>query len=233
VLQWSVPIAANGCALLVAATDERVACMTTGGVVVFNATGTLIWSAAALPVSNAMAFDASGNLWIAGGVYCSHGLCAALVKLDASGATVASDSVVDPARIGQWNALSIGPTGDVYVTGLSRPLPTMTFPPSDMMTARYDNAAVRQWTTTYVGAGNWNDVGTVVFAASDGAIVGGRVHDTIAPSLAVIKYGATALAVAAPSEVPLIAAPLVLILSMLVGIAGANAVGTRRRSCPR
>ena len=96
-------------------------------------------------------------------------------------------------RSGEWNALSIGPAGDVYVTGLSRPPPNPTFQPSDMTTARYDNAGVRQWLTTYVGAGNWNDVGSAIVATSDGAVVGGTVHDTAATSVAVIKYGATVL----------------------------------------
>jgi hypothetical protein len=142
---------------------------------------------------------------------------------------LASDTVVDPSNIGEWRALSIGPTGDVYVTGLSRPVTTGTFPPSDMITARYGSAAVRQWLTTYAGAGNWNDAGTAIVAMSDGAIVAGTVHDTAAPSSAVIKYSAAPLAAAEAREVPVIALPLALVLSALVGIAGIGAVGGRGR----
>jgi hypothetical protein len=133
-----------------------------------------------------------------------------------------------PFASANGTALSIGPTGDIHVTGLSRPVTTGTFPPSDMITARYDSGAVRQWFTTYAGAGNWNDVGSAIVATADGAIVGGTVHDTAAPSSAVSKYGAAPLAAAEPHDVPVIALPLALALSALVGMAGIRAVGARR-----
>jgi hypothetical protein len=194
-LQWSVPIDNAGCSIIAADASERVACMTR-------------WS-------DRLRSERDGRVGPgAGGGERGHGVRRLGQPLGVRTYGLQHRTLsrhVDQAER-QWNGCRHrhdrrrhafgGVAGDGNRPGRRRLRDGIVaaaaepdLPTERMITARYTSDGVRQWLATYSGAGNWNDVGDAIVATADGAVVGGTVHDTASASLAVIKYGATALAV--------------------------------------
>ena len=182
VLQWSRDLADRPCGVLIAGPGGRVACTRPLAIEVIEADGSLAWEAATSGEAVLDAeFDASGNLWLAGGnctiVELVNVCTPRLWKRNPAGVLVASDAAPDRGGLGTWDDLSVAPNGDVYVASL-------------MVTARYDPTGVRQWTSAPRGSARERNN---LVAFMDGAVVGGIDRSTPGHDVTVLKLGAVAL----------------------------------------
>jgi hypothetical protein len=203
VVDWTTSTTgAKGCSKLALGAADQIGCLSSVAgqarrvVDLLAPTGAPVRMGLASGV-NDITIDATGNLWAAG-VGCG-GTCASLQKFDANGLLIATALVDDPARTSEWRAVSAGPNGDVYTTGISRPLSVTMIMPSDMITARHSSNGVQQWLALINGKADLNDEGVSVVATADGAIVAGNVTDVgtyLGPdsyTVLVVKYGAATL----------------------------------------
>jgi hypothetical protein len=113
-----------------------------------------------------IAVDGSGNVYVAGQTW-GMGIDRdyATVKYDSSGTELwartynGSGTGVDYAQ-----AIAVDGSGNVYVTGRSTGLTTL----SDYATIMYDSGGVQQWVSTYNGPVNGNDYGKVLVLDESG-----------------------------------------------------------------
>ena len=158
----------------------------------YNSSGTLKWSATYDnagndDVPNALATDASGNVFVTGRTCNAHGACdyATVAFAAADGSPLwASAALYDAGGDDEAVGIQLDASGNVYVTGRS-------FGTSDdIVTVRYDSSGAQQWVTRYDSG--TNDYATALAVDGSGnSYVTGYSYDSNggSPAIVVLKYG--------------------------------------------
>jgi uncharacterized delta-60 repeat protein len=135
----------------------------------------------------AMALDASGNVYVAGGSYSSDtSFDYATVKYDSSGNELWIARYDGPAsHYDEAMAMALDASGDVYVTGYSDGGTTF----NDYATVKYDSSGNELWVARYNGPGNGFDYAVAMaLDASGNVYVTGQSYGSTNDDYATIKY---------------------------------------------
>ena len=180
-----------GCGYSVLADSSRdfwVGCWDAGGALTwsYRESGSLFGSD---EEANALALDASGNLYVSGYLKNSGTSSDMIVAKFSANGTLLWQRIIDGVNheSDRLYDLDIDNTGNIYVCGKSDV--NTTWQVDDEITlSKLNNNGVLQWTTIYNGAGTGLDRGQFVEVAPSGSIyVGGRVYG-LNNDIIIIKY---------------------------------------------
>ncbi len=139
----------------------------------YSPAGTLLWVARDGNRSwsddggTAIALDASGGVWVAGGASGPNGVDCVLIHHDPGGAVLSHSSYDGPAHgDDQPHAIALDPLGGVYLTGVSAGSTGM-----DVLTIKHDPTGRLGWLSRYDGPTHGQDQGMALAVPEPGRLL--------------------------------------------------------------